>query len=218
MNFILTKKVLIITLIVLIFLIIFKKFKISQMLMTFSALFLTPFLLYTYPSLLLDILLCAIGPIEKEEVFRILPNLMIIGSLTVIIAGILIKINVKPFSKNSAEATGKKEYISLERGQRILKYSIWYTLYITITHLPFCILITIVSSFSPMVIFYGPSYIFVVIMMYGLTMLMSINGVFRVRGKSAFKILILMFIPVVNFIMMIKLSFEAKKRLKEVLI
>lgn len=215
MNLIFSSKILLITLIVLIVLIKNRRFTICRILMTSSSLFLLPFLFYIYPGLAMNTLSFILGTIKTKLAFQTLFTFLITVSITIIIIGVLIKFNIKPFSKNSIVGRERNGYITLDQGRILLQYSIWYTLYITIIHVPICLLMIVVSSFSPMVIIYAPYIIFSLFTVYGIATLMSINGAIRVKEKPVLKVLILMFIPFVNFIMMIKLSYDAKKTLKE---
>lgn len=215
MNLIFSSKILLIILIVLIVLIKNRRFTTCRILMTSSSLFLLPFLLYIYPGLAVDGLSFILGTIKTKLAFETLFTFLITVSITIIIIAVLVKFNINPCFKKMVIDRERNRYITLVQGRSLLQYSIWYTLYIIIIHLPICFFTVVVSSFSPMVIMYAPYIIFSLFTMYGVATLMSINGAIRVKGKSVLKILILMFIPFINFIMMIKLNYEAKKTLKE---
>ncbi|GKX69016.1 hypothetical protein [Inconstantimicrobium mannanitabidum] len=212
MSAILNNRILVIMIILIILLILIKnrRSNICRILMISTSLFLLPFILYTYPDQLINLLILLGGSAE----FQILLNFLIVASTTLVIMGVIIKINIKPLSKNSMAIKESNEHIRLKEGRSLLQYSIWYTLYITIIHVPICFFVIVVSSFSPMVIIYAPYMIFALFIMYAVSMVMSINGAIRVKGKIVLKVVILMFIPLVNFIMMIKLSYEAKKTLE----
>ena len=216
MNIILNNIILAIGLMLIVLLILIKNRRINvcRILMISTSLFLLPFILYTYPGQVMDVLTLLFGSAEKAKIFKILFNFLIIASTTLVIMGVIIKINIKPFSKSSVVSKESNEYIKLKQGRSLLQYSIWYTLYITIIHVPICLFTMVVSSFSPMVVIYAPYIIFSLFIMYGVSTFMAINGAIRVKGKVVFKVLILMFIPFLNFIMMIKLSNEAKKTLE----
>lgn len=214
-NELLSSKILLIILIALIFLIKNRRRNVCRILMIATSLFLVPFLFYIYPSVLLSTLSYSVLTMGGGMFFQTWFVFFITLSITIMIMAVLIKINVKPFSKKALIMGEGNEYVKLERGKSLLQYSIWYTLYITIIHIPICLFIIIICSFSPMAMIYAPYVIFSLISMYGPAVIMSINGSIRVKGKPILRLLILMLIPFVNFIMMIKLNYDVKKTLKE---
>lgn len=184
------------------------------------SLFFFPFTLYLYISLL-GYTFYAFFASDKIIHFlvAVFDWIVMIG-ITNIILRVLIKLSVKPYSKISEIYSDREEHKILEQGRSLLQYSIYYTAYISIIHVPICyVLFSIYTSMSKIFlfftpIFYPPFTIFCLIMMYIISLTLSISGGIRIRYGTKTG-LILMLLPIVNIITMIKVSNEARQKMEK---
>lgn len=188
------------------------KHKLFNKFYTILSLLLFPFLVYTYTSYIALTVLLSFPTSYKSIVISVVSWFCIIG-VSVIAIIILLKNNIFPKPKFN-NSTNRKITI-LEQGKSLLKYSLFYAIYISFSHLPINLLLLYSSSIIVMFIPHFPlvylSVIFIIVnisIIYTLFLVFAVNGVIRVLvgvnelNIYGFLYILLVFIPIINIVIL----------------